>query len=48
MQVLYGDDAQVELVSRPGRGTRVRLVMPITRVEDGDNWLGRMVGTAGK
>ncbi len=48
MQVLYGDDAQVELVSRPGRGTRVRLVMPITRVEDGNHWLGRMVGAAAK
>jgi len=29
MEVLYGDSAQVELVSRPGRGTRVRLVMPV-------------------
>jgi two-component system LytT family sensor kinase len=28
MQVLYGEAAQVEMVSRPGRGTRVRLVMP--------------------
>jgi len=35
-------------VSRPGRGTRVRLVMPITRVEDGNHWLGRMVGAAAK
>jgi two-component system LytT family sensor kinase len=29
MEVLYGDSAQVELVSRPGRGTKVRLVMPV-------------------
>jgi two-component system LytT family sensor kinase len=28
MRVLYGDSAQVEMISRPGRGTRVRLVMP--------------------
>ena len=29
MQVLYGEDATVEMVSRPGRGTRVRLSMPV-------------------
>ncbi len=29
MGVLYGDEAQVEMVSRPGRGTMVRLVMPV-------------------
>ena len=40
MQVLYGDAAQVELVSRPGRGTRVRLMMPIAEVLEG-GWLGR-------
>ena len=28
MRVLYGEQAQVEFHSRPGRGTRVRLVMP--------------------
>ena len=28
MEVLYGEGAQVEVESRPGRGTRVRLVMP--------------------
>ena len=28
MEVLYGDGAVVEIVSRPGRGTKVRLVMP--------------------
>ncbi len=41
MQVLYGDAAQVELVSRPGRGTRVRLMMPIAEIQEG-NWLGRV------
>ncbi len=28
MDVLYGEGAAVEVVSRPGRGTKVRLVMP--------------------
>ena len=35
MEVLYGDEATVELVSRPGRGTRVRLTMPLQREDDG-------------
>ncbi|MDE1161640.1 MAG: histidine kinase [Acidobacteriaceae bacterium] len=30
IHVLYGDDAQVEMVSRPGRGTKVSLLMPLT------------------
>jgi len=34
MQVLYGDAAHVEMVSRPGRGTKVRLVMPVDGFED--------------
>ena len=34
MQVLYGGDAHVEMVSRPGRGTRVRLVMPVFSAEE--------------
>jgi two-component system LytT family sensor kinase len=29
MEVLYGREAEVEMVSRPGRGTMVRLVMPV-------------------
>ena len=29
MEVLYGKEAEVEIVSRPGRGTKVRLVMPV-------------------
>jgi two-component system LytT family sensor kinase len=34
LEVLYGDAAQLEIVSRPGRGTRVRLVMPHDVAED--------------
>jgi two-component system LytT family sensor kinase len=34
MQVLYGDEAHVELISRPGRGTKVRLVMPVAGLEE--------------
>jgi two-component system LytT family sensor kinase len=34
MEVLYGDAAHVDLVSRPGRGTSVRLTMPLDREED--------------
>lgn len=29
MEVLYGSQAEVTVVSRPGRGTKVRLVMPV-------------------
>ena len=29
MEVLYGNEAEVEIVSRPGRGTKVRLIMPV-------------------
>ncbi len=29
MEVLYGKLAEVEVISRPGRGTKVRLVMPV-------------------
>lgn len=29
MEVLYGNQAEVEFISRPGRGTKVRLVMPV-------------------
>ncbi len=29
MEVLYGSEAEVEIVSRPGRGTKVTLVMPV-------------------
>jgi two-component system LytT family sensor kinase len=40
LQVLYGDEAQVEMVSRPGRGTRVRLMMPMSS-SDELGWLAR-------
>ena len=33
MEVLYGEGAQVDMVSRPGRGTRVRLVMPVGGID---------------
>jgi two-component system LytT family sensor kinase len=43
MMVLYGEEAEVEMVSRPGRGTMVRLVMPI--LEAGAAvWGGERVG----
>jgi two-component system LytT family sensor kinase len=29
MEVLYGSKAEVEIVSRPGRGTKVTLIMPV-------------------
>jgi two-component system LytT family sensor kinase len=39
MEVLYGDEAEVEIESRPGRGTKVTLVMPV--MEGGWSRLGR-------
>lgn len=39
MQVLYGEEASVEVVSRPGRGTKVRLLMPLASREEGDELL---------
>ena len=42
LQVLYGDEAQVEMVSRPGRGTRVRLMMPVSSSDELD-WPARPV-----
>lgn len=32
VEVLYGDEAQVEMVSRPGRGTKVTLLLPASPV----------------
>ncbi len=29
MEVLYGNQAEVEIISRPGRGTKVTLIMPV-------------------
>lgn len=37
MQVLYGNLASVEIVSRPGRGTKVTMVMPVLDA-DADTW----------
>jgi two-component system, LytTR family, sensor kinase len=45
MSVLYGDDAQVEIVSRPGRGTKVRLLMPLTHLEVGEDLLAVLAAT---
>ena len=36
MEVLYGDSAEVEVESRPGRGTKVTLVMPV--MDDSEGW----------
>ena len=33
LHVLYGDDAGVDIISRPGRGTRVVLTIPVMTVE---------------
>jgi two-component system LytT family sensor kinase len=45
MHVLYGDEAQVEIVSRPGRGTKVRLLMPLASREEGDELLTMLAET---
>ncbi len=46
MKVLYGDLASVEINSRPGRGTQVRLLMPI--LETGaESWSSASSGSAG-
>ena len=37
MEVLYGSEASVEIVSRPGRGTKVTLMMPILEA-GAQNW----------
>jgi len=39
MDVMYGNAAEVEMVSRPGRGTKVTLVLPM--VEPGENPWGQ-------
>lgn len=43
MEVLYGHTAEVSIVSRPGRGTKVVLAMPIL---DADAGLGAKLGAA--
>jgi two-component system LytT family sensor kinase len=46
MQVLYGELATVEINSRPGRGTKVTMVMPILDA-DAETW-GPIGGAAGQ
>ena len=45
MHVLYGDEADVQIVSRPGRGTSVRLLMPLASREEGDELLTLLADT---
>ncbi len=45
IQVLYGDEANVDIVSRPGRGTRVSLRMPLATREEGDELLNLLAET---
>ncbi len=46
MQVLYGDLASVEINSRPGRGTKVTMMMPV--LEAGAETWGPIGGAAGQ
>ncbi len=43
MQVLYEGEAEVEIVSRPGRGTRIRLTLPVLTRLDVQHWRSRVV-----
>ena len=45
IHVLYGDEASVDIVSRPGRGTRVSLRMPLATREEGDEILTMLAET---
>ncbi len=45
IHVLYGDEANVDIVSRPGRGTRVSLRMPLATREEGDEILTMLADT---
>ena len=47
MQVLYGDLATVEINSRPGRGTKVTLLMPVLDAGRGDLGTDRRRGRPG-
>jgi two-component system LytT family sensor kinase len=42
LSVLYGDAAQVEMESQPGRGTKIRLVMPLSQGEVGEDVLAML------
>jgi len=45
IQVLYGDEAHVDIISRPGRGTRVSLRMPLATRAEGDELLTMLADT---
>ena len=45
IQVLYGDEAHVDIISRPGRGTRVSLRMPLATREEGDELIHLLAET---
>lgn len=45
IQVLYGEEAHVDIVSRPGRGTRVSLRMPLATREEGAEILDMLAET---
>ena len=45
MEVLYGPGAEVEMESRPGRGTKVMLKMPV--IEGGGEWMKMREAVAG-
>ncbi len=34
LQVVYGDTAEIEVESHPGKGTLVRLVLPVLQAEE--------------
>ncbi len=46
MQVLYGNAAEVEIESRPGRGTKIRLLMPVIE-GSGAGWVEMRDALAG-
>jgi two-component system LytT family sensor kinase len=46
IQVLYGNSAEVEIESRPGRGTKVRLLMPVIE-GSGAGWVEMRDAVAG-
>jgi two-component system LytT family sensor kinase len=47
LEVLYGEAARFDVMSRPGRGTRVRIEIPVMLNENGDPMLAAGPGRAG-
>jgi len=45
IHVLYGDEAHVDIISRPGRGTRISLRLPLATREEGDELLTMLADT---